>query len=109
MTPGAGIRFLFAVGVCPLNATMPGCRAPIPSKGKQRFGALSSVERSIELTTAVKSSWERHKPARNNFFRNARSDQQRKQAAERCDVQFDYRVIYPASLNYRDRSFKLSI
>ena len=31
----------------------PGCRAPIPSKGKQRFGALSSVERSIELTTAV--------------------------------------------------------
>ena len=41
-------------GVCPLNATMPGCRAPIPSKCKQRFGALSSVERSIELTTAVK-------------------------------------------------------
>ena len=29
-------------------------RAPIPSKGKQRFGALSSVERSIELTTAGK-------------------------------------------------------
>ena len=31
----------------------PGCRASIPSKGKQRFGALFSVERSIELTTAV--------------------------------------------------------
>ena len=30
-------------------------RAPIPSKGKQRFGALFSVERSIELTTAVAS------------------------------------------------------
>ena len=40
--------------VSPLDATMPGCRAPIPSKGKQRFGALSSVERSIELTTAVR-------------------------------------------------------
>ena len=40
--------------VCPLDATMPGCRASIPSKGKQRFGALFSVERSIELTTAVR-------------------------------------------------------
>ena len=30
------------------------CRALIPSKGKQQFGALSSVERSIELTTAVR-------------------------------------------------------
>ena len=53
MTPGARTRFPFAAGVCPLDATMPWCRAPIPSKGKQRFGALSSVEQSIELTTAV--------------------------------------------------------
>ena len=52
MTSSARARFPFAV-VSPLNATMPGCRAPIPSKGKQRFWALSSVERSIELTTAV--------------------------------------------------------
>ena len=44
--------------VSPLDATMPGCRAPIPSKGKQRFGALFSVERSIELTTAVNSNSE---------------------------------------------------
>ena len=54
MTPGARTGFPFAAGVCPLNATMPGCQAPIPSKGKQRFGALSSVERSIELTTSVR-------------------------------------------------------
>jgi len=31
---------------------MPGSRAPIPSKGKQRFWAYSG-ERSIEITTAV--------------------------------------------------------
>ena len=53
MTPGAGTRFPFAAGVCLLNTTMPGCRAPTPSKGEQRFGALFSVEQSIELTTAV--------------------------------------------------------
>ena len=30
-----------------------GCRAPIPSKGKQQIGALFCGEQSIELTTAV--------------------------------------------------------
>ena len=53
MMPGAGTRFPFVAGMCSLNATMPGCRVPIPSKGKQQFEALFSVEQSIELTTAV--------------------------------------------------------
>ena len=30
-----------------------GCRAPIPSKGKQRFGTVSYTKRSIELQSAV--------------------------------------------------------
>ena len=54
MTPGAGTRLPFTANVFPLNATIPRCRAPIGSKGKQQFGALSSGERSIKLTTAVK-------------------------------------------------------
>ena len=49
-------------------------RAPIPSKGKQRFGALFSVERSIELTTAV-ASRERNvcdpRPRRLGFYDHA--------------------------------------
>ena len=36
----------------PCTRRHPGCRAPIPSQGKQQFGALFSVERSIELTAA---------------------------------------------------------
>jgi hypothetical protein len=36
---------------------MPGCRAPIPSKGKQRVGAVfESRKRSIEMRTAVCTS-----------------------------------------------------
>jgi len=35
------------------DIAMPGCRAPIPSKGKQRFGAVSCREWSIETQTAV--------------------------------------------------------
>ena len=37
----------------PLNATMPGYRAPIASKGKQRIGALSCGKRPIQFTAAV--------------------------------------------------------
>ena len=36
------------------DAAMPGCRAPIPSKGKQRFGAVSCKNRSIETQLAVR-------------------------------------------------------
>jgi len=35
------------------DAAMPGCRAPIPSKCKQRFGAVSCKKRSIEMQLAV--------------------------------------------------------
>ena len=45
MTPGAGARFPFAAGVCPLNATMPGCRAPIGSKGT---AVVNSIDHSME-------------------------------------------------------------
>ena len=37
----------------PADAGMPECRAPIPSKGKHRIGALFLWERSIETQTAV--------------------------------------------------------
>jgi len=35
------------------GAGVPGCRTPIRSKGKQRFGAVSCRKRSIETQTAV--------------------------------------------------------
>ena len=34
---------------------MPRCRAPIPSKGKQKFEAISYRKRSIELQSVVYS------------------------------------------------------
>ena len=39
----------------PVTVVMPGCRAPIPSKCKQRFGAVSCKKRSIETQLAVNS------------------------------------------------------
>ena len=36
-----------------LVPVMPGCRAPTPSKGKQRVGAVSRGKRSIEVKSAV--------------------------------------------------------
>ena len=35
------------------NAPMPRCRTPMPSKGKQRIGAVSYRKRFIETQTAV--------------------------------------------------------
>ena len=37
-----------------LAPVMPECRAPTPSKGKQRVGAISCGKRSIEVKSAVK-------------------------------------------------------
>ena len=39
-----------------MACVMPGCRAPIPSKGKQRIGAISYGKRSVETQTAVNAS-----------------------------------------------------
>ena len=36
---------------------MPGCRAPIPSKHKQKIGALFCRKRSIEVKPAGKHEW----------------------------------------------------
>jgi hypothetical protein len=40
-------------GLGPAPGVMPICRAPIPSKGKQKFGAVSYGKRSIVLKIAV--------------------------------------------------------
>ena len=36
-----------------VNVPMPGCWPPIPSRGRQRIGAVSYRKRSIETQTAV--------------------------------------------------------
>ena len=51
---GPGIPALPTVPQAP--SVKQGCRAPIPSKGKQRFGAVSYAKRSIELQSAVTPS-----------------------------------------------------
>ena len=45
-----------ARALAPVSCVMPGCRAPMRSKSKQCFGAVSYTERSIEMKRAVKES-----------------------------------------------------
>ena len=49
----SGRNRLCAGEPAPVLCVMPGCRAPMRSKGKQHFGVVSYAERSIEMKPAV--------------------------------------------------------